>query len=176
MVEAKYFHDSLYDIISGRLSIGNWDIENNVSLTQQGAELEASLDFGNTFARLTYAYIDQDGRYTGNNIDPVLQPDNANRFIELESRLTSQHSGSFALVQKFRSNYQAAVAYYIADSLNHWDFQRIDFRIAKHVEIGRTRLNTAFLMQHYLNDDPVLHRDNIIADRNQYAVEVSLTY
>ena len=68
--EVKFYHDTLSDLIAGRMGVDNWDMENDVILKQQGFEVEAALEYPSNYYRLTYAYIDQDGTYTGDQVDP----------------------------------------------------------------------------------------------------------
>lgn len=177
--EIKYFHDTLWDIISGRISIDRWDLENNVKLDQSGIELEGSWERLNDLFRLSYAYMDQDGRYSGTRVDPTASPaaaESAFRFVQLESRMTAQHSGSFAWIHRFPKQISASTAYYIADRLNFWDYQRLDVRLAKQFVTPKLTAEVAGVFQHYLNGDPILHRDNIIRDRNHFFAEASVQF
>lgn len=171
--EVKFFHDNLRDIISGRLDVSRWDLENNVALNQQGFEVESSLAYQRSRFRLTYAYMDQDGDYRG-----VPKADYAaeQRYVQFESRLTVQHSGSLAWIQRYPNDIKTATAYYFADSFKEGPFRRGDFRLVKSVHTPRLSYDVAFVMQHYFNDKPPHSRDNIIKDRNQYFIEAGVRF
>ncbi|UDL06928.1 TonB-dependent receptor plug domain-containing protein [Marinobacter sp. CA1] len=170
--EIKYFYDHLRDIISGDISVDDWNLANNVALDQQGVELEASLEYPDTQFRLTYAYMDQDGEYTGG---PVVASD-AQRFIDLESRLTAEHSGSFVWVQRFGFDISSALAFYMADQLRRGDFQRVDLRLVKNVYTPRINYDVAVIFQHYLHGIPPLSRNNILSNDHQVFVEAGVRF
>ncbi len=174
--EIKYFYDTITDLISGRINPTQWDLENNVKLTHQGVELEASYRFYRNYFRLGYGYLDQDGEYTGTAIDPVTQPMQALRLVDLESRLTAQHTGSVVWVHNFPYKVDSALTYTIADQLNHWDYQRLDLRIAKSIQLVNSSLEFSVIYHHYINSDPILHRDNNIADQNHWFMEASVNF
>lgn len=170
--EVKYFYDDLRDIISGNISVDDWDLDNNVSLDQQGMELEASLEFPDTRFRLTYAYMDQDGEYTG---DPVT-PEEASTFIALESRLTARHSGSFVWVQDYAYDISSAMAYYLVEEFRRGEFERLDLRLVKNVYTPRLNCDLAVIVQHYFHDRPPISGHNNLDDRNQIYLEAGVRF
>lgn len=171
--EVKFFQDDLRDIISGRLNVDEWDLENNVALDQQGFEVESSLDYQKSQFRLTYAYMDQDGDYRG---VPKASYEAEQKYIQFESRLTVQHSGSVAWIQRYAHDITSATAYYFADSFKEGPFERGDFRLVKSIHTPRLSYDVAFVMQHYFNDKPPHSRDNIIKSPNQYFIEASVRF
>ncbi|WP_227545846.1 TonB-dependent receptor plug domain-containing protein [Marinobacter fonticola] len=175
-LEVKYFHDHIRDVISGFLSPEDWNLDNNVALDQQGFEVETSVQFRETQLRATYAYMDQDGEYRGEPQTPPLTPKKKQKFIDLESRLTVQHSGSVAWIQSYPFHITSATAFYWMDSLKRNQFQRLDFRLAKAFHQPRFSYDLAFVMQHYLDDEPPQSEDNIIEDRNQFYIEAGLRF
>ncbi|MDC0663391.1 TonB-dependent receptor plug domain-containing protein [Marinobacter sp. SS21] len=168
--EIKYFYDHLRDIISGHLSLGEWDLDNNVALDQKGFEVETSLEYPDTQLRLTYAYMDQDGEYTG---EPVADEQ---EFIDLESRLTARHSGSAVWVQQYGFDISSALAYYFVDEFRRGQFERADLRLVKNVYTPRLNYDVAVIFQYYLHDIPPISRNNIIKDRNQVFLEAGLRF
>lgn len=171
--EIKFFQDDLRDIISGRLNVDDWDLENNVALDQQGFEVESSLEYQESKFRISYAYMDQDGDYRG---VPKASAEAEDKYIQFESRLTVQHSGSLAWIQRYSHGISTAAAYYFADSFKEGPFQRGDVRVVKNFHTPRLSYDVAFVMQHYFNDKPPHSRDNIIKDRNQYFVEAGVRF
>lgn len=171
--EIKLFRDSLSQIISGVTNIQEWNLENNLALTQKGAEIEASLDLRRNFLRISYAYFTQDGKYTGvQEQDPEVQ----DRLLLLESRMNARHSGSVAFIHRFPGQLTAAFSYYQTDSLRDRKFERLDMRMAKKLQLGNTNLELAAIMQHALNDEPLYNQDNNFDSRNHYFAEAKLRF
>ncbi|MDX1755545.1 MAG: TonB-dependent receptor [Marinobacter sp.] len=168
--EVKYFYDHLRDVISGHLTLGEWDLDNNVALDQQGFEVETSLEYPDTQFRVTYAYMDQDGEYTG---EPVADEQ---VFIDLESRLTARHSGSLVWVQQYNFDISSALAYYFVDEFRRGQFERADLRLVKSVYTPRLNYDVAVIFQHYLHDTPPVSANNIIKDNNQVFLEAGVRF
>lgn len=171
--EIKYFNDDIRDVISGQLNILDWDLENNVALDQQGIELEAALDYRRGQLRATYAYMDQDERYTGTE---TTDPREQKRFLNYESRLTVRHSGSLAWLQRYARDYTSSVAFYFADEFRTGQFERLDLRVAKHFDRPGLNFDIALIIQHYLNDNPLLSPDNSYRNRNHVFVQAGMTF
>lgn len=169
--EVKYFNDELRDVIAGVLNVDEWTIGNNVALDQQGVELEASLEYPDTQLRLTYAYLDQDGRYTGPPTDQE-----TDLFLRLESRLSAKHSGSIAWIQQYAWDLSSATAFYYVDEFARGPFKRADLRLAKSVYSPRLNYNVALIFQHYFHDTPPVSDDNNIRDPNQVFIEAGLKF
>ncbi len=134
------------------------------------------MEFRESQFRVSYAYMDQDGEYRGQPQNPPLPADDKEKFIDLESRLTAQHSGSLAWIQRFNSDISTATAFYFVDSFKRNQFQRADFRVAKAFHQPRFSYELAFIMQHYFDDDPPQSADNNIKDLNQFFVEASVGF
>lgn len=172
-LEVRYFNDQLKDMISGIISVEDWTIDNNVALDQEGVEVEATLDYPGTKLRLSYGYLDQEGRYTGERDIPL---DRQQYAIDLLGRLSVRHSGSFAWIQELPFDLVSSTAFYFADEFRNGQFERADFRIARRIYQPRYSYELAFTMQHYLNDHPLLSPDNIVKERNQFFVEAGVRF
>lgn len=172
-LEVRYFNDQLRDMISGIINEEDWTIDNNVALDQKGFEVEASLDFPGTKLRISYAYLDQDGRYTGENDRDAGDKQYA---IDLLGRLSVRHSGSFAWIQDLPFDLTSSAAFYFADEFRRSQFERADFRLARQVFHTGYSYELALTMQHYLNTVPTLSPDNIIKDHNQFFVEAGVRF
>jgi iron complex outermembrane receptor protein len=172
-LEARYFNDTLRDMISGVLSINEWTIDNNVALDQEGFELEASFEFPGSRFRVGYAYLDQNGRYTGEDNRPGI--DKQFR-VDLLGRLSVEHSGSLAWIQQLPYNLTASTAFYWADEFRFAHFERADFRLAKRVFAQGYGYELALTMQHYITAEPTLSPDNRINDHNQFFVEAGVRF
>ncbi|MEX2475995.1 TonB-dependent receptor plug domain-containing protein [Marinobacter sp.] len=173
-LELRYFNDELRDMISGVINEEDWFIANNVALDQEGFEVEGSLDYAHTKLRATYAYLDQDGWYTGQ--PDALNADDQDYVVELLGRLSVRHSGSFSWIQKLPFNLTSAATFYWADEFRRSQFERADFRIARRIDASRYSYELALTMQHYLNRDPELSPDNLISDHNQFFVEAGVRF
>ena len=172
-MEVRYFNDQLRDMISGIINEEEWTIDNNVALDQEGFEVEATLDFPGTRLRISYAYLDQDGRYTGENDRDAGDKQYA---IDLMGRLSVRHSGSFAWIQELPFDLTSSAAFYCADEFRRAQFERADFRLARQVFRTGYSYELALTMQHYLNREPTLSPDNIISDHNQFFVEAGVRF
>ncbi len=173
-LEIRYFNDHLKDMISGVINEEDFFIANNVGLDQEGFEVESSIDYAGTKLRATYAYLDQDGRYTG---DPnKLDAGDQEYVVALLGRLSVRHSGSFAWIQQLPFNLTSAATFYWADEFRRAQFERADFRIARRIFASNYSYELAFTMQHYLNRVPDLSPDNIIRNHNQFFVEAGVRF
>jgi len=172
-LEARYFNDTLRDMISGVLSINEWTVDNNVALDQEGFELEGTLEFSGTRLRLGYAYLDQNGKYTGRDTRPEI--DQQFR-IDLLGRLSVRHSGSLVWIQELPYNLTTSTAFYWADEFRRAHFERADFRLAKQMFARGYSYELAFTMQHYVTAKPTLSPDNKINDHNQFFVEAGIRF
>lgn len=174
-VEVRYFDDKLRDMISGIIQFDDWTLDNNVALDQKGVELEAALEFPGTRFRMSYAYIDQEGWYTG----PADYDEGEKEYnVELLGRMTVRHSGSLAWIQDWPWDLKSATSFYFTSKFERMqqEFQRADFRLAKTVFGRNANYEVAFTMQHYVNHEPTLSPDNIIRNRNQYFLEGSVQF
>lgn len=171
--EVRYFNDQLRDLVAGKISVEDFDLGNRVAIDQQGIELESALDLGNTRLRLSYGYLDQDSDYTAND---GLSPEDQQEILDIESRLTVRHSGSVAWLQRYPADWNTALAWYVADEFRYGSYQRADFRLAKTVHRSNLSYDIALIVHHYLNDNPLLSRDNNYRDRNQFFLEAGVRF
>ncbi|WP_369602051.1 TonB-dependent receptor [Hahella sp. SMD15-11] len=176
-LDVKVYRDHLWDLISAPLNYFSFDPENNLDVTQTGLEIEGRWQAGRRDTlRWTYAYMDQDEQYTGNKLFlPQYTGFSQNRLFEIERRLSAQHSGSLAWMRQWPQNLSTAVVYYIADSIGEFDYQRLDVRAGWRKRLS-SHLSVEFSVkvEHYLNDDPVMFKDNVYDDRTHYFAQVAL--
>ena len=173
-VEVRYFNDDFHDMISGVINEEEWYIANNVDLEQEGVELETSLEFSGTKLRATYAYLEQEGRYTG---DPAALPvDKQERAVDLMGRLSARDSGSFAWIQDLPMGFMTSAAMYWTNEVRNTRFERADFRLARRVDRTNYSYMLALTIQHYLNPKPWISPDNRIEDQNQFFVEAGIRF
>lgn len=172
-LEARYFNDKLTDMISGVISAGEWTIDNNVDLDQQGFEIEGSFEFSGTRFRASYAYLDQDGEYASNDNRVAVDRKYP---VDLLGRLSVRHSGSLAWIQELPYDLTTSTAFYWADEFRFAQFERADFRLAKQVFAQGYSYELALTMQHYISTKPTLSPDNRINDHNQFFVEAGIRF
>ena len=178
--EIKLFRDSLDNLISGVTNLGlnendesRWDLENNVDQTQKGFELEANLEMRGSRLRLTYGYLDTEGRYTG---ERESDPERQRELVRLEQRLNARHSGSVAWIQRFGRGISGAVSYYFTDQLRNFHFERLDARVSRRWHLDTTMVELAGVYRHYLTEDPLYRKDNNWADQNHLFAEARLRF
>ena len=172
--EIRYFNDDFRDMISGVINEEEWFIANNVAMKQEGVELETSLTFPGTMLRATYAYLDQEGYYTG---DPdALSPKDQRYVVGLLSRLSARHSGSIAWIQELPFELQSSVSYYWTNEVRETRFERADFRLARRVDGPDYSYLLALTIQHYLDLQAWMSPDNRIEDHNQFFVEAGIRF
>ncbi|MCS5563919.1 MAG: hypothetical protein NZ728_06695, partial [Oleiphilaceae bacterium] len=143
-------------------------------MEQEGVELETSLEFSGTMLRATYAYLDQDGRYSG---DPdALSPRTQQRAVDLLARLSARHSGSLAWIQDLPWDLTSSAAFYYAQEVRDTRFKRADFRLARRVDMPDFSYVLALTLQHYIEQEPWISPDNVIEHPNQYFVEAGIRF
>ncbi len=171
--EVRYFYDELRDLVAGIINVEDFDLSNRVAIDQQGIELETALDLGDTRLRLAYGYMDQEGRYTAND---GLSVEEQQETLAREARLSVRHTGSVSWIQRYPEDWSSALAWYVADEFRSGPYQRADLRVAKSVHGPRVSYDIAVIVQHYLNDNPLLSRDNNYTDRNQFFLEAGVRF
>jgi len=171
--EIRYFYDELRDLVAGVINVEDFDLGNRVAIDQQGIELETALDLGDTRLRLAYGYMDQDGRYTA---DDGLSPEQQRETVAREGRLSVRHTGSLSWIQRYPADWSSAVAWYVADEFRSGPYQRADLRVAKTVHGPQMSYDIALIVHHYLNNNPLLSRDNNYRDRNQFFLEAGVRF
>lgn len=180
-LEVRGFRDELRDMIGGVIQLQNWTLDNNLAADQQGFELEAALEYPATTLRASYAYLDQDTWYTGapildenGNVDTGAQRERA----DLLERMSVTHSGSLAVIRQLPWDVTVSSAFYWADQFMRLDeqFERIDARISKQFFGPSYSAELAFTLQHYLNRNPELGRDDNIDHHNQFFMEAALRF
>lgn len=177
--DIKVFRDNLWDLISAPLQYFYFQPENNLALTQTGAELDMAMSLGDRDrVRLTYAYLDQDAKYTGSEADlNAAIGFNVFRLYEIESRLNAEHSGSAAWEHEFSQALQTALVYYQAEELNGFDYQRGDLVIHVQQPFGQhQRVRLMLKMEYLFTDEPLLFKDYRMADRQQYFAGLTLDF
>ncbi|XKH00906.1 TonB-dependent receptor [Marinobacter nauticus] len=180
-LEVRGFRDELRDMVGGVIKLEDWTLANSLAADQQGFEIEAMLEYPATTLRASYAYLDQDTWYTGDpildengNVDTEEQKEQA----ELLERMSVTHSGSLAIIRDLPWYMKISAAYYWADQFErlHEQFERIDGRISKQFFGPRYNAELAFTVQHYLNRDPEMGRDDNIDHHNQFFVEAAVRF
>ncbi|KXS50626.1 MAG: iron complex outermembrane recepter protein, partial [Marinobacter sp. T13-3] len=97
---------------------------------------------------------------------------------ELLERMSVTHSGSLAIIRDLPWYMKISAAYYWADQFERLNeqFERIDGRISKQFFGPRYNAELAFTIQHYLNRNPELGRDDNIDHHNQFFVAAAVRF
>ena len=135
-MDFKVFEERLTRLISEKLQFFDYDPTNNNSAKLKGAELELNYKFNQFIdSGLTYAYIDNES---------------TNFF---EKTLHAQHSGSVRTSVHFEPNWIASLAYYGADSISGFPYNRFDFILSKSTLIqNKHHFGARFIIRHYTGD------------------------
>ncbi|MFE8071739.1 TonB-dependent receptor plug domain-containing protein [Marinobacteraceae bacterium S3BR75-40.1] len=175
-LEAKAFHDSMNNNISGILSASDTDnLENNMHHTQDGIELETMLELVDDTFRLTYAYLDPDSEYIGSD-------KRSQRFFRLETRMSAQHSGSASWIHQFPRQVSLAGTFYYAKQADYpeqhhsWRYQRLDLHAAKTFLFPRTYLELSATVQYYPLHDYITVVDNNFDNTPHFIVAADLRF
>ncbi|SFR55342.1 iron complex outermembrane recepter protein [Marinobacter daqiaonensis] len=186
--EVKLFSDKLRDVISGRIAVDRetvelpdgstvtqprWNLDNVLAIDQKGLEIEGMVQYPDTTVRLTYAYLDQDTEYRG----PANKPANEIRLYKrLQGRLSAEHSGSLAWIQRYPGDISSAAAWYTAHDLGEYPYNRVDLRLAKAFYLPRFNWEVAARLEHYPNGGPIMFYDNNYNDDTHYFFDISAKF
>jgi len=158
-MDIKAFYDEISRSVSEPLRISGFAPSNDNHSRFKGAETQ--LDWRLTEAdrlRLTYAYVE----ITASS--------------SLDRRLTARNSGSAGWLHDWGSGWSSAVFYYGADALNERRFERLDLRLAKHIDLGKTSLELAGVLQQRLDDEPLTWSENRYAERHLLYLSAELEF
>ncbi len=158
-IDIKIFNDELHQMISEPLDVNEFVVSNNNWMWFRGAETEIDWRIGNRDRlRLTYAYVDFDASHKS------------------DRRLTARYSGSGGWMHDWGRGWSSGLFYYGADLLNERRFERVDVRLAKRFDLGRTDLELAGVLQQRLDDEALTWRENLYDDRRQVYFSAQLTF
>ena len=135
-MDFKVFEERLTRLISEKLQFFDYDPTNDNSAKLKGAELELNYRFNQFIdSGLTYAYIDNE----------------STNFYE--KTLHAQNSGSVRTSVYFEPNWIASLAYYGADSISGFPYNRFDFILSKSILIqNKHHFGARFIIRHYTGD------------------------
>lgn len=158
-IDIKAFYDEIDNMISQPLQIVNFEPDNSSFARFSGIETQADWRITQQDRlRLTYAYVDF---YASN---------------ELDQRLTARNSGSAAWLHTWPTGIETSLIYYGADQLNERRFERVDGRIAKRFDLGRSSLELAANWQYRLDDEALTWRENLYDSPSQFYLTADLTF
>lgn len=158
-LDIKLFHDEISDLISHEPKIYRFVPSNASRLVLDGIETELDWRMGQQDRlRLTYAYIDADASHP---LDQVITP---------------RHSGSLAWLRDWGGHWNSSLAYYGADALNGYRFERMDLRLARTFQMGRTELELAGLLQQRIDDEPLSAPNNRYDRRRFFYLTADLAF
>lgn len=150
-VDIKAFYDEIDNMISQPLQVVNFEPDNSSFAHFSGVEAQTDWRLtGQDRLRLTYAYVDF---YASNRLD---------------QRLTARNSGSAAWLRSWGGGIDTSLIYYGSDMLNERRFERLDGRIGKRFDIGRTSLELAANWQYRLDDEALTWSENLYDSPSQF--------
>ena len=147
-IDIKVFDDEIHRMISEPLDVKEFAVSNRHWMWFRGAETEIDWRLGSQDRlRLTYAHIHFDASHKS------------------DRRLTAHRSGSAGWMRDWGKGWSSAVFYYGDDQLNERRFERVDLRLAKRFDLGRTEVELAGMLQQRLDDEALTWRENLFDDR-----------
>lgn len=158
-VDVKAFYDEIDNMISQPLQVVNFEPDNSSFARFSGVEAQTDWRLtGQDRLRLTYAYVDF---FASNRLD---------------QRLTARNSGSAAWLRSWGGGIDTSLIYYGSDMLNERRFERLDGRIAKHFDFGRTSLELAANWQYRLDDETLTWSENLYDSPSQFYLTADVRF
>lgn len=131
VVDVKYFHDSLTNLVSEKLQFFDYEPTNDGKVTLQGFEVDANLTLHDVLfddyidkvrLHLNYAYIDND----------------TDEFFERS--LHAQHSGAAYAIINYHGGWLSSLAYYGNSEVSGESFDGWEFGLGKTTRVGAGNL------------------------------------
>lgn len=142
-LDVRYFQEELWDLISGPISPVNFDADNSGKVSHRGTEAQLSWRPGaHHWLRLSGAHI-----HTRSNRDTEL-------------RFAARDSGSALWEWHVLRNWWLSSGYYLARDYNNHPYERLDLQLAYRRALGATHLEASLLVQHFLENEPVVFEEN----------------
>ena len=148
-LDVRLFYDEIHDMISEPLRADRFVPNNRHSMRFSGAETQLDWQLGDADRlRLSYAYVDFSAT------------------SKTDQRLTARNSGSLGWLRDWGRGWSSGLFYYGADHLNERRFERVDLRLAKSIDLGRSTLELATVVQYRLDDEALTWRENNYDNRH----------
>ncbi|MCP5334395.1 MAG: TonB-dependent receptor [Oceanospirillaceae bacterium] len=160
-LDVRLFHEELRDVLVQSLRLDNFYSENSNHLFFRGIEAQLKQTLSEqSRLQLAAAWIDAGG----------------DQDEEVYLRVFARRTLNLALLQDWQGGFKTSLAYYLADKFNDFDnnaenasrFERLDLNISKSWMFLRgAELETGLYLQHDLNSDGLVFRDQAYADLNR---------
>lgn len=160
-LDVRLFHEELRDVLVQSLRLDNFYSENSNHLFFRGIEAQLKQTLSEqSRLQLAAAWIDAGG----------------DQDEEVYLRVFARRTLNLALLQDWQGGFKTSLAYYLADKFNDFDnnadyasrFERLDLNISKSWMFLRgAELETGLYLQHDLNSDGLVFRDQTYADLNR---------
>lgn len=160
-LDVRLFHEELRDVLVQSLRLDNFNSENSNHLFFRGIEAQLKQNLSEqSRLQLAAALIDAGG----------------DQDEEVYLRVFARRTLNLALLQDWQGGFKTSLAYYLADKFNDFDnnadyasrFERLDLNISKSWMFLRgAELETGLYLQHDLNSDGLVFRDQTYADLNR---------
>ncbi len=157
--DIKLFDEQMRSLISNRLSIRDFDVDNNSSVDIQGLEMELHYQpIDKLQTRFTYVYFDHE--YTN----------------EREYFLAIKQSFSSLIHYRFKKNWQASLIYYHSEPKNNYykNYEYSDMNINyRYAVTNQINIKANFRARHYFKDNS-FDKGNLYEDETQYYLGLGL--
>ncbi len=149
--DISVFEQELDDLISEKLQFFDYFPTNDNSATLRGVEVQLAYQpLRNLYAYLAYAYMDN----------------NTSQFFE--RTLSPRHSGSAYLSYDFDKGYGGTLAYYGADDISGFSYNRYDLILTKRARLGGNRFDASFILRHFANRNSGFVVNETFSVQNNY--------
>lgn len=158
-MDLSYFREDLWNLVSQPLNPLQFDANNNGRVSNEGAELQTSWRVNSHhLLRLTAAHI------------------NSHSNTDTETRFSARNSGSALWLWTLNAHWFWSTVYYWARDYNGYPFERLDNQLGYRHRIGGQRWEWRFVVQHPLNDQPVVFPQNRYRDDNRYWLTMTVHF
>ncbi len=172
-LDIKVFRDDLRDLIGAPLQYFSFEPDNNLDITHTGFEVETAWKpHPKHQLRLTYGYLDQDTEYTGTTETTL----DLERVLGIESRLTANHTASASWVYRWSPRFRSTLAYYLADDLNDFDWERADLVLAYRPALEKLELDLSLKYEYLFGNAPLIFDEFNLDNKHQVYGSITMQF
>ncbi|WP_262730365.1 TonB-dependent receptor plug domain-containing protein [Alloalcanivorax marinus] len=158
-LDVRHFQEELWDLVSGPLNPFDFEPDNEGEVRHRGTEAQLSWrPAARHLLRLTGAHI-----HTETNSDS-------------EQRFAARDSAGALWYWRLGGGWWWSTAYHLARDYNDYPFERIDAQLGRRQRLAGTELEWRLLLQHPLNDEPVVFEENRYQDDPRYWLTVTVNF
>lgn len=158
-MDLSYFREDLWNLVSQPLNPLQFEANNDGRVSNEGAELQAGWRVNrHHFLRLTAAHI------------------NSHSNFRTETRFSARNSGSALWLWTLNNHWFWSTVYYWARDYNGYPFERLDNQLGYRHRFGGYRWEWRLMVQHPLNDQPIVFQQNRYRDDNRYWLTMTVHF